>query len=132
MKNAEAKKIREIHTNRLLASVSISLSLLLILLFVHRGQGYSHSILQTQTAVMVLSVAFAITAVLMAIYAVIKKKNHLFEYIAVFVVMAFCFYCLYGVGFITIKLAKYITAAILVAYLVISFIYHTIAPKFAK
>ncbi len=132
MKNIEAKKIREAHTNRLLTSATVSLSLMLILLFVHKGQGYAHTILQTQTAVLILAIASAVAGITIAVFGAVKNKKHLFEYAAISIVMALCFYCLHGVGFITIKLAKYITAAILVAYLVISFVYHTVAPRIKK
>lgn len=132
MKNIEAKKIREAHTNRLLISVTVSLLLLLILLLVHKGQGYSHTILQTQAAVLILAIASAVIGVVVAVIGAIKNKKHLFEYAAIAIVMALCFYCLHGVGFITIKLAKYITVTIVVAYLVISFIYHTVVSKIKK
>jgi len=132
MKNTEIKKITTAHTNRLLISTTVSLSLLLILMFINRGQSYSQTILQTQNAVMVLSVISIVAAVVMAVVAVVSKKKFLVEYIALAVVMAFCFFCIHGVSFVTIKLMKYITAAILVAYLVASFAYHTIVPKMLK
>ena len=132
MKNTEIKKITAAHTNRLLISTAVSLSLLLILMLINRGQSYSQTILQTQNAVMVLSVLSIAAAVVMSIVAVVSKKKFLVEYIALAVVMAFCFFCIHGVNFVTIKLMKYITAAILVAYLVASFAYHTIVPKMLK
>ncbi len=132
MKNTEIKKISASHTNRLLISTTVSLSLLLILMLINRGQSYSQTILQTQNAVMVLSVISIVAAVVMAIVAVAAKKKFLVEYIALAVVMAFCFFCIHGVSFVTIKLMKYITAAILVAYLVASFAYHTVVPKMLK
>ena len=105
---------------------------MVILLLINRGQSYSQTILQTQNAVMVLSVISIVAAVVMAAIVVVTKKKFLLEYIALAVVMAFCFFCIHGVGFVTIKLMKYITAALLIVYLVASFAYHTIVPKMLK
>lgn len=132
MKNIEVNKIKAAHTNRLLISTAVSLTLLIALLLINKGQSYSQTILGTQAAVMVLCIISAVAAVVLTVIAVMKKKTCLIEYIALAVVMAFCFYCLHGVGFVTIKLMKYITAILLVAYLVISFAYHTIAQKLVK
>ncbi len=132
MKNIEANKIKAAHTNRLLISTAVSLTLLIALLLINKGQSYSQTILGTQAAVMALCVISAIAAVVLAVVAIMKKKTCLIEYIALAVVMTFCFYCLHGVGFVTIKLMKYITAILLVAYLVISFVYHSIAQKLVK
>ena len=132
MKKTEVNKIVTSHTNRLLTSTSVALASLIALLLIHRGQSYSHSILGTQAVVMVLCVLCAATAVALTVVAIVKKKPYLIEYIVIAAAMAFCLYCLHGVGFVTIKLMKYITAAVLVAYLAVTFAYHTIASKLAK
>lgn len=132
MKKTEIKQNIATHTNRLLISTTIALASLVALLLIHRGQSYSSTILGTQATVMVLCVMSAVAAVVMAVIAIVKKKPCLIEYIIIAVAMAFCLYCLHGVGFVTIKLMKYVTAAILVAYLVVAFAYHTIAAKMVK
>lgn len=132
MKKPEVNKIITSHTNRLLASTSVSLTFLIALLLIHRGQSYSSTILATQAMVMVLCVVCAAAAVVMAVMAITKKKTCLVEYIILAVAMAFCLYCLHGVGFVTIKVMKYVTAIVLVAYLVVTFAYHTIASKLVK
>lgn len=130
MRNNKAKNLKETHTNRLLVSAAVSLTLLVILTLVHRGQ-YSNPLF-TMNATLVFSVLLAVVAVALACVCFIKDKKYLVEYIALFAVMAFCFYCVHGVGFVGAKLMKYVTAALLGVYFVLTFIYHTFAPKFKK
>ncbi len=130
--NLKPGKIAELHTNRLLVSTSVALASLVALLLIHRGQSYSHTIIPTQAIVMVLCVLSAASAVVLGFIAITRKKMYLMEYAVIALIMAFCLFCLHGVGFVTIKLMKYITAAILVAYLIIAFAYHTIVPRITK
>ena len=123
------KNLSEQHTNRLLVSTVISFALLLILLFVHNSQ-MRGLYLETRTITFVMSIIFAIAGVALVVFAIWKKKNYIFEYAAVSLVVAFCFYGIHGVRFVNAQHMKYGTGILVALYLVGSFIYHTYAPKF--
>lgn len=130
MKVTKTNKIKEMHTNRLLISAGVALSLIVALMIVHRGQ-YTNPLL-TMNSTLVFSILLGIGAVAVGVISYIKKKCFLAEYAGLLLVMAFCFYCVHGVGFVNAKLMKYVTAAVIGAYFVLSFAYHTAAPYFMK
>lgn len=123
------KNLSEQHTNRLLVSTVISFALLLILLFVHKAQ-MRGLYLETRTATFVMSIIFAVIGVALILFAIWKKKNYIFEYAAVALVIAFCFYGIHGVRLLNAQHMKYGTGILVALYLIGSFIYHTYAPKF--
>lgn len=127
-KSADMNKIVEQHTNRMLVATVISFALLLVLLFVHKSQMRGLYV-ETRIATLVLSIIFAVVAVAILVYAILKKKNFLYEYVAVAFVMAFCFYGIHGVKFVNAKHMKYGTSILVAAYFVGSYIYHTYFPK---
>ena len=90
MNKVELKKITDKHTNRLLVSVAISFALIVVLIAVHMAQ-LNWRYLEAAKATFVLSIIFAVAAVVMAAVCVLKKKLYLIEYIGLAVVMAFCF-----------------------------------------
>lgn len=130
-KNLDVKNLSEQHTNRLLVSTVISFALLLILLFVHKAQ-MNGFYLETRAATFVMSVIFLVVGIALAAFAIWKKKNYIFEYAFVSLVVAFCFYGIHGVRFLNAQHMKYGTGVLVAVYLVGSFIYHTYAPKFIK
>lgn len=131
MKNIDFKKLKETHTNRLLVSVAISFGLLIVLLMVHMAQLGWHY-MEARAATFVISILFAVGAVVLIAVCIKTKKRFLAEYIGLSVVMAFCFYCVHGVRFVRADIMKYATGLLTVVYLVGTYFYHTFAPKLAE
>ncbi len=130
MKVTKTNKLKETHTNRLLVSAGVALALLVALMIVHKGQ-YSNPLF-TMNGTLVFSILLGLGAVALGIISYMKKKSFLYEYAGLLLVMAFCFYCVHGVAFVNAKLMKYITAAVIGGYFVLSFAYHTAAPYMIK
>ena len=131
MKNNTVKSITEKHTNILLISISVSFVVLLALLLINTMQNNGLYI-QARNTSLAISIVCAAAAIGTAIVSVMKKNLFLIEYIAFAVVMALCFYCVHGVGFVNARIMKYVTGIAAAAYMVVTYFYHTFAPKFMK
>lgn len=131
MKNNEIVKIQEAHTNRLLISTGISFLILIGLLLVNKAQNSGYYV-ETRNATLAVAIIFAVAAVAVAVRFIIKKEKYLIEYLAFTAVMAFCFYCIHGVGFVNARMMKYVTGVLVALYFIGSYIYHTLAPKYLK
>ena len=130
MKSNELKKINEVHTNRLLISVEAAFALLIAILMVHMAQ-LNWQYVEARAATFVISIVLAVTAVVLVVACAVTKKLYLIEYIALSVVMSFCFYCVHGVSFVRADIMKYATGLLAAAYLVATYVYHSVVPKMA-
>jgi len=121
--------LEETHSNVMLLSTAVSMILLTFIFFVYtRFFSQPDAIIPLYNTLLVLSfVSFGI-AVLFSLIS--KFKNVCFaEYSMLASVMSVMFFTMRGVPFISSKYAAILTIAIIVAYWVISFVYHSFWHK---
>lgn len=132
-----AKKFEEHQVNLILIATLISAVSLMLLIFVNRSLNYiGDSFATTRAMILGLSIAFAVAGVVFLVISFVKSKTFI-EYGVLGIVLAICYWGIYGMPFlkadgtalITSLHARYVAAIVSILYLIVSYIVHAVIIK---
>lgn len=132
-----AKMFEEHQVNLILIATLISAVSLMLLIFVNRSLNIiGESFATTRAVILGLSITFAVAGVVFLALSYFKSKTFI-EYGVLGIVLAICYWGIYGMPFVkpngTALLsslhARYLTVAVSILYLVVSYIAHIIIIK---
>lgn len=128
MKKAEIRKIEDMHTNRLLMSITLSFLIIVVLMVIHRVWTAGNYMSAIKIKLAVSNISFAVMIVLLAVM-IWKKKWYLVEYVCLFAVMSLLFYGMHGTKYVNAQKTEKFTYWAIGAYIVGTIVFHSVAPK---
>ncbi len=132
-----AKMFEEHQVNLILVATLISAVSLMLLIFVNRSLNViGESFATTRAVILGLSIAFAVAGVVFFVLSYVKSKTFI-EYGVLGIVLAICYWGIYGMPFVKANgtalissvHARYITVAVSILYLIVSYIVHIMIIK---
>lgn len=132
-----AKIFEEHQVNLILIATLISAVSLMLLIFVNRSLNIiGESFATTRAVILGLSIAFAVAGVVFLVLSFVKSKTFI-EYGVLGIVLAICYWGIYGMPFvkpngtalISSLHARYLTVAVSILYLIVSYMVHIMIIK---